>query len=524
VRTFDGVPQGLYAKEQLAWVDAGKFYYAGQFVANVTPGDKQIIGMGAHIIIWPDATMYNIDTGDYVQLGAQWAQMEGSIVTYSLCTIDGDIYEDYLISSAAPTDPADGALWLDTSSTPHTLKVWAASSGMWLPVATTYIKIAATGIGAAFKKQDGLTIKHSVVDSLNADTIAWAVSDNAIVVVGILDQVTTQDYDPDAPLSVERRIPQIDFICEMGNRVWGCSSANHEVYCCKLGDPSNWYSYIGIASDSYAATVGSDGPFTGIIAYDNSVYFFKDDRYHRLWGTIPANFQLAEYQAAGVAQGSHRSLVVVNGVLYYLSIYGAMAYSGARPVPASAAFGERRYHGGVAGLRGTKYYLSALDEQGKPSVFALDTEKGMWHKEDDARALWFAALDSETYFVATPKAVGEPYTLQSIGGHGSASLEGPLRWFLESGQIGLESPDSKYISRCLIRAQMEAGSSLRVGVEHDSSGVWEWTGYTMAQSMRSFEFNVRVRRCDHFRLRLEGIGACRLVSISKLIEQGGGRV
>jgi hypothetical protein len=513
-------PQGLYAKEQLAWVDSNRFYYAGAYVADVTPGEKQLVGMGAHIIIWPDATMYNIDKAEYTQLGAQWAQMEGGIATYSLATIDGDDYGDYIISPTAPADPTDATVWLDTSSTPHVLKRFSVSSGMWIGIPTTYVKIACTGIGAAFKKQDGLTIKNSAIDTLNADTIAWSVSDNAIVVVGLIDQVTTQDYDADAPLTVERRIPPMDFICESGNRIWGCSSANHEVYCCKLGDPTNWFSYIGIASDSYAATVGSDGPFTGVAAFESSIYFFKDDRYHRLWGSVPSNFQLTEIQAAGVAQGSHKSLAVVNSVLYYLSIYGVMAYSGGRPSPVSQAFGERRYKRGVGGIRGSKYYLSVEDEQGRASLFVLDTEKGMWHREDDARARWFAPLDNETYFVAEPKTDGGPYALMSIGGHGSADLEGPLPWFVESGNIGLESPDRKYITRLQIRAEMSAGATLRVGIAHDSSSYWEWTDFVVAKTMRSFYMPVRVRHCDHFRVRLEGVGECRIISMSKHVEQG----
>lgn len=39
---------------------------------------------------------------------------------------------------------------------------------------------------------------------------------------------------------VERICPEMDFVVEKDNRLWGCSSADHETYCCKLGDPTNW--------------------------------------------------------------------------------------------------------------------------------------------------------------------------------------------------------------------------------------------------------------------------------------------
>ena len=66
-----------------------------------------------------------------------------------------------------------------------------------------------------------------------------------------------------ARCQVERRVPDLDFVTECDNRVWGCSSRENVIYGCKLGDPTNWFSYRGIAADSYAVTVGSDGPFTG---------------------------------------------------------------------------------------------------------------------------------------------------------------------------------------------------------------------------------------------------------------------
>ena len=55
----------------------------------------------------------------------------------------------------------------------------------------------------------------------------------------------------------------MDYLTECDNRVWGCSNKENVIYACKLGDPTNWFSYRGIAEDSYAVTVGSDGSFTG---------------------------------------------------------------------------------------------------------------------------------------------------------------------------------------------------------------------------------------------------------------------
>ncbi len=89
---------------------------------------------------------------------------------------------------------------------------------------------------------------------------------------------------PNAPVKLERRVPDLDFVTEQGNRVWGCSRKENSIYACALGDPTNWYSYRGIASDSYAVSVGSDGAFTGAASCLGYLLFFKENCIHKLYG------------------------------------------------------------------------------------------------------------------------------------------------------------------------------------------------------------------------------------------------
>ena len=63
---------------------------------------------------------------------------------------------------------------------------------------------------------------------------------------------------------------------------------------------TNWYSYLGTAADSYAATVGSDGEFTGCTAYGGQVLFFKEDCIHKVYGSYPANYQINTQRCRGV--------------------------------------------------------------------------------------------------------------------------------------------------------------------------------------------------------------------------------
>ena len=96
-----------------------------------------------------------------------------------------------------------------------------------------------------------------------------------------LDGKQTMPCPAAEKITMERRIPDMEFLTECDNRVWGCSSKENVIYSCKLGDPTNWYSYRGIAADSYAVTVGTDGAFTGAASCMGSVLFFKENVLHK---------------------------------------------------------------------------------------------------------------------------------------------------------------------------------------------------------------------------------------------------
>ena len=90
-------------------------------------------------------------------------------------------------------------------------------------------------------------------------------------------KVQTRSIAAEQTVQLERRVPDLDFVTECDNRVWGCSSRENVIYACKLGDPTNWFSYRGIAADSYAVTVGSDGAFTGAATCMGYALFFKEN-------------------------------------------------------------------------------------------------------------------------------------------------------------------------------------------------------------------------------------------------------
>jgi hypothetical protein len=90
----------------------------------------------------------------------------------------------------------------------------------------------------------------------------------------------------------------------------------------------------------------------------------------------------------------------------------------------------------------------------------------------------------------------------------------------ETGIMGIDSPDKKYISKLNIRMSLDRGSRAFFFIEYDSSGDWEFLFRMDGSTFKSFTIPIRPQRCDHMRLRIEGNGEFKIYSISKTIEQG----
>lgn len=200
-------------------------------------------------------------------------------------------------------------------------------------------------------------------------------------------------------ITVSRPVPDLDFICESQNRLWGVSKADNTIYASALGDPTNFYIYDGTSLDSYAVAVGSEGAFTAICKYDRSVLCFKENTLHRVYGDYPAEYSATERPIFGVKAGAAGTLTGIGSVLYYLGRDGVYAFSGNTPTLLSASFGEKRFLRGYAGAAGDILYMSLKDEAGVWGFYTYDTRKGIWLREDETFALSFAAVNGVLHYV-----------------------------------------------------------------------------------------------------------------------------
>lgn len=510
--------------------------------------EHQLVNMGVYLVIHPEMIYVNMidvsDRGvisDGLSVGGKWTirvvDYEGAYPDFSRETEPEGTEEDPL---------ENGALWHKTGKSPGLYR-YDVSANEWYTV-PPYLKISAkTGEGETdlqFKlKSDiraGDSLHIKIGDKLDQTSLVSRVEDypdgatSFITVAGILDA----DYigTEIETAAIERIIPKMDFICEANNRLWGCrygEDANgnfvNEIYCSARGDFYRWIA--GSADDVDAPvtfSVGSDGAWTGAINYDGYPTFFKERIMYRVSGYGASSFAVYDTSCMGVARGAHRSMAVVKNVLYYKAASAVMGFDGSLPVTVSEALGQLRgYTGAVGAACGSKYYLSLWKAGSKTDrhMYVFNTDRGVWYKEDEAICESMAAAGDNMYFIQVEELIGGAVkhvikTVEPLDTMGEDETEAKrIAWYAETGLIGLETPDAKYLTKLSIRLKMEAGSTVRVSVQFDSIGTWKQVGAVEAAYMKTQTVHVMPTRCDHMRIRLDGIGGCQVFSITKTFER-----
>lgn len=547
---------GLIAKDKLCYVDGSKFYIGDWgYEMGLTSGNvdrqKELVSMGAYVIILPDKKYINtINPQDRGNIEASWNHNGG--ITYAMCQLDGTDYTNVVLGGEPPSEPNNGAYWIDSSQEVYVMRRWSKASNQWGVIPTTYIKITAPNIAKDFQKGDGVKLvglhddnqlkalegKISIIQELhhNDDGVG-----DYIIVTGILGQTTA--INSSNKLYVTRRMPIIDFCIEAGNRLWGCHYGIHtdedgndivvnEIYASKLGDFKNWNCYNGTSTDSYTASCGTDGRWTGAINFFGSPIFFKENYIHKVSGSFPANFQIQTLAGDGVQFGCARSVAIVGDKVFYKGKNGVCVYDNALPTDMSLPFGGIRYNepnkqnylwaylrdGAAAGSINNKYYICMKNEQSKLwELFVYDLASGIWNKETGFKTLGFVAYNGELYYIDQDR-----NEIRTMFGSGKTDTA-PVEWYGETGNIGFSMPDRKYISKITVRISLAFDSQFAIYIQYDSSGKWERVWTLDRTSTQSFTVPIKPKRCDHFKMKFVGKGDFKIYSIATTMEQGSDR-
>lgn len=505
------------------------FYYGGELISEVTglTESTRMVAINNRLCFFPekksiDITNLGLQTGTYRSLDADITLASDTNITIS--------NEDARI-----TLPSGHNLKYDDAININgTLKYTpAGGSATTMPI----------------------TVSCWIEDVVNTNTIVLP-RETFIEMTG--EGATSVKLAADS--TIKRPVPDLDHVIEWNNRLWGASSADNTIYACKLGDPSNWNYYQGTSMDSYYAEQGTDGDWTGVALYSNHLIFFKEDSMCRVYGTAPSNYQVTNSEVFGVEAGSRQSVVTINDTVYYKSKIGIMAYSGGIPYCISDGF-NAEFRDVTAGTEKRKYYASIHKKDAGYELMVFDTEKKLWHKEDNARFRSCATIGNKLYFIEYADDLlvcSEQIFCSSwlLCGNGSTT-----------GTVGIVNPDTSYESSDNIKWRAVFGPFDEYLEEHkiysklalrlksrysEGSDITDETDdaiYTDAGEPLKIDNTVKVyisidegdwelvetydppvtkgdfipiipRRCDRYSIKIEGEGNCEIKTLTRRVRQG----
>ena len=527
---------------------------------------RSLVRMGSYICAYPDGVVFESEN------------REEDIPAFKIeC---GKTLDDFLLSTVYKTD---GESYINILEYSENFRVddsgvqdYLEDKALWVN-RETYLKISALSSDNAFKDfSENDCIEITTVGSPNSGEISGSLifkedkkfinnapykillkgsetvngySRDFIIISGYINDVAhskayinassfeirndlfpTFDMEEGMQLKLKRKCPEIAFACESQNRIWACSKDGHEIYASALGNPYNFYDFSGFASDSYAVNVGTNGEFTACVSYLGHPLFFKEDSLYVISGSYPSNdgeLDAMSYsvsyssQFKGVEKGSEKSLAVIDNILYYKSSCGIVAYDGANTTVISSALGKEKYKNAVAGAYNNKYYVSMQDGKGAYHLFVYDTVLSTWSREDSTRVLQFLKVNNELLYINAED--GRIYSVSSenVLNSNDYEKEEAFNWMCESENIGYSYPNNKYLSRLQLRLKLENASRVSVFVQYDSDGVWHRKGELSSRGIQTHLLPIVPVRCDHMKIKLEGRGDAKIISISKILEEGG---
>jgi len=492
-------PLGLHGGSALIWADGTTLYYNGAPVGQVSEEKKQFVTMGSRVLILPDKLILDTSALTLQPVEKRFdtvGQTDGLLVSEQ----GGDM-GDYTRGDTAPAEPEDGALWMDTSQTPPVLMQYSASVLGWIQRTDTAVELRSPGIGTGFEAGDGIRIR-GFDEHIDGSVLLLDAGEDFIRFAGILPAAKTVE----SPVHVARIMPDLDFAVEWNNRIWGCNSRAHEIYACALGDPYNWYCYGGTAADSFAVTVGTPGYFTGAAVHQGAVLFFTEQAVHKIFGTKPANFQMTTLPIEGPMRTAAATLAQAGGELFYQSREGICRYGGGRADGISGDWGSIPLGGCAAGL-GSRYYLY-LPGKG---IVVYDTDTGLWHREDDPCCMAMAVYDGGVY------ALYEDGGIWCIGGRPPVGqpieTEANVEWCITTGELEVGAYHGRRVRDLCLRLYNEPGSDVIVSVCYDDDNIYHYVRRLTLAGKRVCRLPMIPRYARSLRIRLEGVGSCRIEAV-----------
>ena len=318
-------------------------------------------------------------------------------------------------------------------------------------------------------------------------------------------------YTETGTITFRRSVPDMEICFEFENRLWGADKK--EIFASALGDPTNFYVFDGLSTDSWYVELQTRGEITGGIGWYYPT-FFRENYILRIYGADATTYQTSEVLAPGVAHGMQNSLGAAGGLLFYYSPNGMMAYDGDYPQDLQQVFGTGSYSGGLSVSDGTDYFVE-LRQGAVERLYHYDGLRGLWTAEDSPGIDSMSLTEGGSNLLPAVIAMTTDRKLITLKGPGFPWGEDPAAVvsYVEFADFTMEHSNRKAVSKLLLRISAES-ANVTVRIQYDSSGTWLTAATLGAAGKKSWYIPVMPHRCDHFRLRLEATGDWTLHSLA----------
>ncbi len=550
---------------------------------GLTSGDKLLVPYSYYLCIWPDKVYVNVldpeDRGSMVDAYALFGlsdikvsvisrggakpsivsetEPEGDPLEFEYLTL---WYKPRVVHENEPDEPAalyrqmnvspedNGVLWQEIES--YILVERGVGTGGILHKAVTegeYIVLSgfnnANSTDDPSKKDlDFLNGPH-LVNSVKIVPCGDAGETANFTVRGILQDAASYDFvnDVDYPnmgdnnlILVQRAVPDLQYAVSHEGRIYGCfrgisnisGEEVNEIYISAANDFRSFYRVTDTTSDPLVMSVAEPGAFRGAAVLRDAVVFFKNRKILRVGGDTPESFYYTATDGQGPSVGCERSLFVLGGRAYYMTPGAVYSYDGGSVSVISDRLGESIVSvlTAEASGYGWQYRLLVRMVDGTSRLLVYDTHLGLWHRETVPSSGIGAMADHDGGILC----FGGNGTIHAMGAVGMPGVSVPademrIPWFWESGMIGLDSPEKKYILKVEARLYIEKGASVEMWIQYDSNPEWKPVWRAEAGQTRTVVSQMIPHRCDHMRVRMRGRGNVVLLGLFITEEKESGR-
>lgn len=286
--------------------------------------------------------------------------------------------------------------------------------------------------------------------------------------------------------------PDLDYVCEWNNRLWGVADGDSYIYACKQGDFTDWTVETDELQEPYWVETGGNSAFKGIASYNGHVTAFKADQMMEIYGNKPSNFQVIEGAKNGLLD--NQAITEVESILYFLSNKGVMVYTGGQPDTISYPL-DLFHISGAFGTDKKKAYMCMYDGS-YYGLYVFDPFNGLWHKEDDIQVMQFAYHLDSLYALCSD---GKLYKFNS----GTETIE----WELETKEYSESAFEKKEYHSVNLKLRLYEGSSANVYIKLDDGAYTLQKTITYVDGyMNEYIIPMNVTRCKRFQIKMTGTG------------------